>query len=86
MGVQNQVEFERQCRKVQGTSCSKRFTQREYIDYKKTFSPVFMKDSFRIIMALVAHFDTELHQIDIKTAFLNDDIEGKNLYGATRQF
>ena len=26
------------------------------------------KDSFRIIMALVAHFDLELHQMDVKTA------------------
>jgi len=34
-----------------------------------------MKDSFRIIMALVAHFDLELYQMDIKTAFLNGDIE-----------
>ena len=34
-----------------------------------------MKDSFRIIMALVAHFDLELHQMDVKTVFLNGDIE-----------
>jgi Reverse transcriptase (RNA-dependent DNA polymerase) len=33
------------------------------------------KDSFRIIMALVAHFDLELHQMDVKTAFLNGDID-----------
>jgi Reverse transcriptase (RNA-dependent DNA polymerase) len=33
------------------------------------------KDSFRIIMALVAHFDLKLHQMDVKTAFLNDDID-----------
>jgi Reverse transcriptase (RNA-dependent DNA polymerase) len=26
-------------------------------------------------MALVTHFDLELHQMDIKTAFLNDDID-----------
>ena len=26
-------------------------------------------------MALVAHFDLELHQIDVKTAFLNGDID-----------
>ena len=34
-----------------------------------------MKDSFRIIMALLAYFDLELHQMDIKNAFLNGDIE-----------
>jgi Reverse transcriptase (RNA-dependent DNA polymerase) len=33
------------------------------------------KDSFRIIMALVAHFDLELHQMNVKTAFLNGDID-----------
>ena len=54
---------------------AKGFTQKEGIDYKETFSPVSSKDSFRIIMALVAHFDLELHQMDVKTAFLNGDID-----------
>ncbi len=40
---------------------AKGFTQREGIDYNETFSPVSCKDSFRIIMALVAHYDLELH-------------------------
>ncbi|KAH9793735.1 hypothetical protein KPL71_004641 [Citrus sinensis] len=54
---------------------AKGFTQKEGIDYKETFSPVSTKDSFRTIIALVAHFDFELHQMDVKTAFLNGDIE-----------
>jgi hypothetical protein len=39
------------------------FTQREDIYYTETFS-------LRIIMTLVAHYDLELHQMDIKTTFL----------------
>ncbi len=54
---------------------AKGFTQKEGIDFKETFSPVSTKDSFRIIMALVAHYDLELHQMDVKTAFLNGDID-----------
>ena len=52
----------------------KGFTQREGIDYNETFSPVSCKDSFKIIMALVTHYDLELHQMDVKTAFLNRDL------------
>ncbi|KAK9160022.1 hypothetical protein Syun_006363 [Stephania yunnanensis] len=51
------------------------FTQKKGIDYKKTFSPVSKKDSLRIILALVAHFDFELQQMDVKTAFLNGQLE-----------
>lgn len=40
----------------------------------KLFSS-FKKDSFRIIMALVAHFDLGLHQMDVKTTFLNRNFE-----------
>ncbi|KAM1386265.1 hypothetical protein ACFX1X_032945 [Malus domestica] len=54
---------------------AKGFTQREGVDYNETFSSVSSKDSLRIILALVAHFDLELHQMDVKTAFLNGDLE-----------
>ena len=51
---------------------AKGFNQREGIDYTETVSK---KDSLRIIMALVAHFDFDLHQMDVKTAFLNGNLE-----------
>ncbi|RVW13644.1 Retrovirus-related Pol polyprotein from transposon TNT 1-94 [Vitis vinifera] len=54
---------------------AKGFTQKEGIDYKETFSPVSSNDSFRIIIALVAHYDLELHQMDVKIAFLNGNID-----------
>ena len=53
---------------------AKGYMQREGVDYHKTFSPVLTKDSFRVVMALVAHFDLELHQMDVKIAFLNGDL------------
>ena len=54
---------------------AKGFTQKEGNDFTETFSPVSSKDSFRTIMALVAHFDLELHQMNVKTTFLNSDID-----------
>ena len=54
---------------------AKGFTQKEGIDYKEIFSPVSTKDSFRTIMTLVAHFDLELHQMDIKIVFLDCNID-----------
>ncbi|RDY04901.1 hypothetical protein CR513_11324, partial [Mucuna pruriens] len=52
---------------------TKNDSKKEDIGYKETFSSVYSKDSFRTVMALVAHFDLELHQMDVKTAFLNDE-------------
>ena len=54
---------------------AKGFTKKEGIDYIETFSPVSKKDSLRIILALVAHLDLELQQMDVKTIFLNGDLE-----------
>uniref|UniRef100_A0A2N9GQF3 Integrase catalytic domain-containing protein n=1 Tax=Fagus sylvatica TaxID=28930 RepID=A0A2N9GQF3_FAGSY len=54
---------------------AKGFTQKEGIDYTETFSLLSKKDSLRVILALVAHFDLELQQMDVKTAFLNGDLE-----------
>jgi hypothetical protein len=53
---------------------AKGFTQKEKVDYNETFSFVSKKDSFRIFMALIAHFDLELHQMNVKTMFLNDNL------------
>ncbi|XP_022872376.1 uncharacterized protein LOC111391391 [Olea europaea var. sylvestris] len=48
---------------------AKDFTKKEGIDFKETFSPISMKDSFRTITTLVAQFDLELHQMDVKQRF-----------------
>jgi hypothetical protein len=45
----------------------------------RLYSHVSSKDSFRIIMALVAHYDLELYQMDVKITFLNGDLY-ENVY------
>ena len=54
---------------------AKSFTQIESLDYEETFSPVVRFASIRLLLTLVAHLDLELFQMDIKTAFLNGNLE-----------
>ena len=54
---------------------AKGFTQKKGINFTEFFSPVSSKDSFRTIMTLVAYFDHELHQMDVKIFFINGDID-----------
>ena len=49
---------------------AKGYSQREGIDFKEIFSPVSTKDSLCIIMAIVAHFNLQLHYTDVRTTFL----------------
>ncbi len=51
------------------------FTQTFGVDYNETFAPVAKFVSIRYILALVAIEDMEIHQMDVKTAFLNGDLE-----------
>jgi hypothetical protein len=65
---------------------AKGFTQREGIDYIETFSLISKEDSFKIVMTLIAHYDLELHQIDVKIVFLNDRLARMCVYGSAGRF
>lgn len=54
---------------------AKGFTQKEGIDFNEVFSPVVKHTSIRILLSMVNQFDMELQQLDVKTAFLNGDLE-----------
>ncbi|GKB06415.1 isochorismate synthase, chloroplastic [Tanacetum coccineum] len=55
----------------------KGYRQREGLDYFDTYSPVTRITSIRMVLAIAAIRNLEVHQIDVKTAFLNRDLEGE---------
>src|SRR3954466_2078306 len=54
---------------------AKGFRQIQGVDYDETFSPVAMLKSIRNMLAVAAFFDYEIWQMDVKTTFLNGNIE-----------
>ncbi|XP_077247228.1 uncharacterized protein LOC143886944 [Tasmannia lanceolata] len=54
---------------------AKDYTQKAGIDFEETFSPIAMLKSIRILLAIAAHYDYEIWQMDVKTAFLNGNIQ-----------
>ncbi|KAL0453656.1 UNVERIFIED_CONTAM: Retrovirus-related Pol polyprotein from transposon TNT 1-94 [Sesamum latifolium] len=50
---------------------AKGYTQRPGVDFEKTYSPVAMAKSIRILLAIAAWYDYSIWQMDVKTTFLN---------------
>ena len=53
---------------------AKGFSQKYGMDYDETFSPVVRSESVRTIIAIAAKENLILHQMDVKTAFLNGSL------------
>ena len=47
------------------------FSQKEEIDYEETFALVVRYTSIRTILSLASNMKWKLHQMDVKTTFLN---------------
>ncbi|GAQ93564.1 hypothetical protein KFL_016510020 [Klebsormidium nitens] len=49
--------------------------QKQEIDFDEVYSLVSKRTIFRALLAVVAERDLELHQLDVKTAFFNGELE-----------
>ncbi|KAH9310201.1 hypothetical protein KI387_038112, partial [Taxus chinensis] len=54
---------------------AKGYAQQEGIDYEETFAPIAKIKTIMMIFALATQFGWKVHQMDVKSAFLNGDLQ-----------
>ena len=62
-------------KKFKAKFVAKGYAQKEGIDYEQTFTPVARYTSIRSVISLAVQMGWEIHQMDVKTTFLNGVIE-----------
>ena len=54
---------------------AKGYSQEEGIDYDQTYAPMARLEAIRMFLAFAAHSNFKVYQIDVKSAFLNGELE-----------
>ena len=54
---------------------AKGFTQKQGIDYFDTYAPVARIATIRLLISLTSIYNLVIHQMDVKMAFLNGELE-----------
>ena len=53
----------------------KGYSQQEGIDYEETYAPVERMEAVRMFLAYVANKKFKVYQMDVKSTFLNGELE-----------
>jgi hypothetical protein len=75
----NKYKSDGSCDKPKSSLVAKAFTQKEGIGYNETFARTTKWDIICALLALVSHNRWNIHHMDVKIAFLNEDLK-ENVY------
>ena len=64
------------CRNTRCMLVVKGYKRNFGVDYEEVFAPITRLETVRLLLALVAKNDWKVHQMDVKSAFLNGYLEG----------
>ena len=56
---------------------AKGYSQAEGINYDETFAPVARLEAIRMFLAFAAHSNFKVYQMDVNSAFLNEELDEK---------
>ena len=73
--LRKKLKPDRSIDKFRAGLVAKGFKQKADLDFFDTFSPITRITSIRLLTAIVAIFYFKIHQMDVKTTFLNRDLE-----------
>ena len=60
------------------------YSQDTVQDYENTFAPVARYNSIRSVLAIANQLNLDVHQMDVKTAFLHGDLEHETSWNSQR--